>query len=81
MRKNTDVLRLCTILLTGCVDTEAYYNSVREEEIHGLTSLRGQPELRYSDDWSRWPRVYGATALYPLYASAYYELVPEGFVE
>ena len=77
MNKFTGVLLLGTALLAGCVDREGYYNSVREEESHGLTSLRGQPALRYSDDWSRWPRVYGATALYPLYASAYYKLVPE----
>lgn len=77
MNKFTCVLLLGTALLAGCVDREGYYNSVREEDSHGLTSLRGQPELRYNDDWSRWPRVYGATALYPLYASAYYELVPE----
>lgn len=77
MNKFTGVLLLGTALLAGCVDREGYYNSVREEDSHGLTSLRGQPELRYNDDWSRWPRVYGATALYPLYASAYYELVPE----
>ncbi|TGB79783.1 ABC transporter ATP-binding protein [Escherichia sp. E4694] len=77
MNKFTGVLLLGAVLLAGCADREAYYNSVREEESRGLTSLRGQPELRYSDDWSRWPRVYGATALYPLYASAYYELVPE----
>lgn len=77
MNKFTGVLLLGTALLAGCVEREGYYNSVREEESHGLTSLRGQPALRYSDDWSRWPRVYGATALYPLYASAYYKLVPE----
>lgn len=77
MRRHMHVLLLCTILLAGCVDTEGYYNSVREEESRELKPLRGQPELRYSDDWSRWPRVYGATALYPLYASAYYRLVPE----
>lgn len=70
MNKFTGVLLLGKALLAGCVDREGYYNSVREEESHGLTSLRGQPALRYSDDWSRWPRVYGATALYPLYASA-----------
>lgn len=77
MNKFTGVLLLGTALLAGCVDREGYYNSVREEESHGLTSLQGQPELRYSEDWSRWPRVYGATALYPLYASAYYQLIPE----
>ena len=77
MNKFIGILLLVLALLAGCVDREGYYNSVREEESHGLTSLRGQPELRYSDDWSRWPRVYGATALYPLYASAYYALVPE----
>lgn len=77
MNKFIGILLLVLALLAGCVDREGYYNSVREEESHGLTSLRGQPELRYSDDWSRWPRVYGATALYSLYASAYYALVPE----
>lgn len=77
MNKFTGVLLLGAVLLAGCADREGYYNSVREEESHGLTSLRGEPELRYSEDWTRWPRVYGATALYPLYASAYYELVPE----
>ncbi len=54
MNKFTGVLLLGTALLAGCVDREGYYNSVREEESHGLTSLRGQPALRYSDDWSRW---------------------------
>ncbi len=52
MNKFTGVLLLGTALLAGCVDREGYYNSVREEESHGLTSLRGQPALRYSDDWS-----------------------------
>ena len=61
MNKFTGVLLLGTALLAGCVDREGYYNSVREEESHGLTSLRGQPALRYSDDWSRWP----CTALQP----------------
>lgn len=51
MNKFTGVLLLGTALLAGCVDREGYYNSVREEESHGLTSLRGQPALRYSDDW------------------------------
>ncbi|MDK6877100.1 ABC transporter ATP-binding protein, partial [Escherichia coli] len=55
MNKFTGVLLLGTALLAGCVDREGYYNSVREEDSHGLTSLRGQPELRYNDDWSRWP--------------------------
>ncbi len=54
MNKFTCVLLLGTALLAGCVDREGYYNSVREEDSHGLTSLRGQPELRYNDDWSRW---------------------------
>lgn len=50
MNKFIGVLLLGAVLLAGCVDREGYYNSVREEESHGLTSLRGQPELRYSDD-------------------------------
>ncbi len=62
MNKFTCVLLLGTALLAGCVDREGYYNSVREEDSHGLTSLREQPELRYNDDWSRWPRC---TALQP----------------
>ncbi len=41
MNKFTGVLLLGTALLAGCVDREGYYNSVREEESHGLTSLRG----------------------------------------
>ena len=49
MNKFTCVLLLGTALLAGCVDREGYYNSVREEDSHGLTSLRGQPELRYND--------------------------------
>ena len=50
MNKFIGVLLLGAVLLAGCVDREGYYNSVREEESHGLTSLRGQPELRYNDD-------------------------------
>ncbi|MBC9761462.1 ABC transporter ATP-binding protein, partial [Klebsiella pneumoniae] len=64
MNKFTSVLLFGTALLAGCVDREGYYNSVSEEDSHGLTFLRGQPALRYNDVWSRWPRVYGATALY-----------------
>lgn len=41
MNKFTGVLLLGTALLAGCVDREGYYNSVREEDSHGLTSLRG----------------------------------------
>ena len=37
MNKFTGVLLLGTALLAGCVDREGYYNSVREEESHGLT--------------------------------------------
>lgn len=64
-------------LTAGCVDREGYYNSVREEESRELTSIQGEPTFRYTDEWQKWPSVYGATALYPLYASAYFQLVPE----
>lgn len=72
------LLSMMVLTLTaGCVEREGYYNSVREEENRELTTIWGEPTLRYTDEWQKWPRVYGATALYPLYASAYYQLVPE----
>ncbi|ENW8266064.1 TPA: PstS family phosphate ABC transporter substrate-binding protein [Salmonella enterica subsp. enterica serovar Strathcona] len=59
-------------LISGCSVYENPYNSV-EESIWGYkrTLVQGVPELRITENW---PKVDGATALCPLYASAYYAL-------
>lgn len=43
-----------------------------------LTPLRGKPQIQFRQNW---PRIDGATAAYPLYASAFYALsvIPEDF--
>ncbi|EDW6542789.1 PstS family phosphate ABC transporter substrate-binding protein [Salmonella enterica subsp. enterica] len=65
-------------LITGCGSGEYNYNSIKEEQNWTLTSVRGVPTFNYTEkEWQKWPVVSGATALYPLYASAYYNLVPE----
>lgn len=34
-----------------------------------LTPLRGKPQIQFTQNW---PRLDGATAAYPIYASAFY---------
>ena len=43
-----------------------------------LTPLRGKPQIQFRQNW---PRIDGATAAYPIYASAFYALsvIPEDF--
>lgn len=43
-----------------------------------LTPLRGKPQIQFTQNW---PRLDGATAAYPIYASAFYALsvIPEDF--
>ena len=43
-----------------------------------LTPLRGKPQIQLTQNW---PRLDGATAAYPIYASAFYALsvIPEDF--
>lgn len=45
-----------------------------------LTPLRGKPQIQFTQNW---PRLDGATAAYPIYASAFYALsvLPEDFHE
>ncbi|MEO3991603.1 PstS family phosphate ABC transporter substrate-binding protein [Pseudocitrobacter cyperus] len=77
-RRSASLLVALSLFVTaGCIDREGYYNRVAEDDSHELTGTREAPTLRYSNDWQKWPTVYGATALYPLYASAYYQLVPK----
>ncbi|WP_407057842.1 PstS family phosphate ABC transporter substrate-binding protein [Escherichia albertii] len=69
------VLFYMTVLMSGCVDGGGD-NSVKETVSWEKTNIRGEPTLRYTDNSNKWPRVCGATALYPLYASAYRYLIP-----
>ena len=49
------------------IDSEDYAPGHRSQ----LTALRGTPRLSFTQNW---PRMDGATAAYPLYASAFYAL-------
>ncbi len=57
------------------IDTWAW----RPDKLYNqLTPLRGKPQIQFTQNW---PRSDGATAAYPLYASAFYALsvIPEDF--
>lgn len=62
------------IMLSGCTDSD---NSVTESlNYWHLTDTQGESSTHLTSDRDKWPRVCGATALYPLYASAYQKLLP-----
>lgn len=50
------------------IDTRDFRPDVADS---ALVTLQGEPALRFTQ---RWPRLDGATAAYPLYASAFYAL-------
>lgn len=57
------------------IDTRAW----RPDKLNNqLTPLRGKPQIQFTQNW---PRLDGATAAYPIYASAFYALsvIPEDF--
>ena len=58
-----------------------WYLAWRPDKLNNqLTPLRGKPQIQFTQNW---PRLDGATAAYPIYASAFYALsvLPEDFHE
>lgn len=72
MRQWLNILLLAAVFIAGCGVHENPYNSVKEDIWnYKLTPVRGNPTLQIMKNW---PKVDGATALTPLYASAYYAI-------
>lgn len=72
-------LLMLLVMTAGCGSHDANQDSLKEEPSWDklvVTSTRGVPTLSFTDDEATWLTVQGATALYPLYASAYSKLVP-----
>ncbi|EDT2963576.1 PstS family phosphate ABC transporter substrate-binding protein [Salmonella enterica subsp. enterica] len=72
-------LLIVLIMTAGCGSHDTDQNSLKEESSWdnlAVTDTRGIPALTFTHDEATWLTVRGATALYPLYASAYSKLAP-----
>ncbi|ECF1703819.1 TPA: PstS family phosphate ABC transporter substrate-binding protein [Salmonella enterica subsp. enterica serovar Enteritidis] len=75
----TAPLLMVLVMIAGCGSRDVDGNSLKEEvswEKLVVTNTRGEPTLNFTDDEGAWLNIAGATALFPLYASAYHQLVP-----
>ncbi|ENG6282513.1 PstS family phosphate ABC transporter substrate-binding protein [Salmonella enterica subsp. enterica] len=72
-------LLMVLVMTVGCGSHDTDQNNLKEEPSWDklvVTSTRGVPTLSFTHDEAMWLYMQGATALYPLYASAYSALVP-----
>lgn len=72
-------LLMALVITAGCGSSDTDLNSLKEEprwDNLAVTGTRGVPALSFTHDETEWLIVRGATALYPLYASAYSKLAP-----
>ncbi|OSL68641.1 putative ATP binding protein of ABC transporter [Escherichia coli TA054] len=73
------LLFLTTLLfiISGGVSHQDGPDSIKEVKDYSVTKLQGKPILQIPNKEATWLTVAGATALYPLYSSAYHQVVVE----
>lgn len=62
-------------IISGCASHQNGPDRIKEEQNYSITKIQGKPVLQIPEKEATWLTVAGATALYPLYSSAYHQVV------